>query len=63
MMRADWQASGAILREVFIAGVGQTAVNKDPHSRGRYLGADVALVQNIGGTGATVVTHVLTRES
>jgi acetyl-CoA C-acetyltransferase len=24
---------------VFIAGVGQTAVNKDPHSRGRYLGA------------------------
>ena len=39
MMRADWQASGAILREVFIAGVGQTAVNKDPQSRGRYLGA------------------------
>jgi len=27
------------LRDVFIAGVGQTAVNKDPHSRGRYLGA------------------------
>lgn len=25
--------------------------------------ADVALVQNIGGTGATVVSHVLTRES
>jgi acetyl-CoA C-acetyltransferase len=28
-----------LLRDVFIAGVGQTAVNKDPHSRGRYLGA------------------------
>ena len=27
------------MREVFIAGVGQTAVNKDPQSRGRYLGA------------------------
>jgi len=27
------------LRDVFIAGVGQTAVNKDPQSRGRYLGA------------------------
>jgi len=27
------------LRDVFIAGVGQTAVNKDPASRGRYLGA------------------------
>jgi acetyl-CoA C-acetyltransferase len=26
-------------------------------------GAGVALVQNIGGTGATVVSHVLTRES
>jgi hypothetical protein len=26
-------------------------------------GAGVALVQNIGGTGATVATHVLTRES
>jgi acetyl-CoA C-acetyltransferase len=25
--------------------------------------AEVALVQNIGGTGATVVTHVLARES
>jgi acetyl-CoA C-acetyltransferase len=28
-----------LLREVFIAGVGQTAVTKDPQSRGRYLGA------------------------
>ena len=28
-----------LLRDVFIAGVGQTAVNKDPQSRGRYLGA------------------------
>ena len=27
------------MRDVFIAGVGQTAVTKDPHSRGRYLGA------------------------
>ena len=27
------------MRDVFIAGVGQTAVNKDPQSRGRYLGA------------------------
>jgi len=27
------------LRDVFIAGVGQTAVTKDPDSRGRYLGA------------------------
>lgn len=27
------------MREVFIAGVGQTAVTKDPQSRGRYLGA------------------------
>ena len=27
------------MRDVFIAGVGQTAVTKDPQSRGRYLGA------------------------
>ena len=27
------------MRDVFIAGVGQRPVNKDPHSRGRYLGA------------------------
>ena len=28
----------------------------------QVTGAEVALVQNIGGTGATVVTHVLRRE-
>jgi acetyl-CoA C-acetyltransferase len=28
-----------LLRDVFIAGVGQTAVTKDRHTRGRYLGA------------------------
>ena len=27
------------MRDVFIAGVGQTAVTRDPQSRGRYLGA------------------------
>ena len=27
------------MRDVFIAGVGQTPVNKEPQGRGRYLGA------------------------
>jgi len=35
---------------VFIAGVGQTAVNKDPHSRGRYLGAVDASRTSMRGT-------------
>ncbi len=29
----------------------------------QVLDAEIAMVQNIGGTGATVVTHILTRES
>jgi acetyl-CoA C-acetyltransferase len=32
-------AAGALVRDVFIAGVGQTPVTKDHHTRGRYLGA------------------------
>ena len=40
MMRAvSGRPRSDLLRDVFIAGVGQTAVNKDPQSRGRYLGA------------------------
>src|SRR5262245_56507685 len=40
MMRAvNGRPRSDLLRDVFIAGVGQTAVNKDPQSRGRYLGA------------------------
>src|SRR5512145_2666007 len=39
MMRAVRGRPERFLREVFIAGVGQTAVTKDPQSRGRYLGA------------------------
>jgi len=41
MMRADQAAktaAGAIVRDVFIAGVGQTPVTKDYNDRGRYLG-------------------------
>jgi len=37
--RRQWAPRSDLLRDVFIAGVGQTAVNKDPQSRGRYLGA------------------------
>src|SRR5512139_429108 len=40
MMRAvSGRPRSDLLRDVFIAGVGQTAVNKDPQSRGRYLAA------------------------
>ena len=35
---------------------GQAAPNQVP-------GAEIAMVQNIGGTGATVVTHILGREA
>jgi acetyl-CoA C-acetyltransferase len=41
MMRADQAtttAAGAVVREVLIAGVGQTPVTKDHNDRGRYLG-------------------------
>ena len=38
-MRADQARSGAGVRDVFIAGVGQTPITKDAESRGRYLGA------------------------
>jgi acetyl-CoA C-acetyltransferase len=37
--RRQERRTGLRLREVFIAGVGQTAVTKDPQSRGRHLGA------------------------
>jgi acetyl-CoA C-acetyltransferase len=39
MMRAVGWRPELCLREVFIAGVGQTAVTKDSQGRGRYLGA------------------------
>src|SRR5262249_2858365 len=39
MMRADHVAPEPMLRDVFIAGVGQTPVNKDSQTRGRYLAA------------------------
>jgi acetyl-CoA C-acetyltransferase len=39
MMRADQLPPELSLREVFIAGVGQTPITKDTQSRGRYLGA------------------------
>jgi acetyl-CoA C-acetyltransferase len=39
MMRAGQVAPEQSLRDVFIAGVGQTPITKDPQSRGRYLGA------------------------
>jgi acetyl-CoA C-acetyltransferase len=42
--------------EAFLQLMERAGVNQVPS-------AEVALVQNIGGTGATVVTHVLTRES
>jgi acetyl-CoA C-acetyltransferase len=41
MMRADQaakRAAGAVVRDVLIAGVGQTPVTKDNSDRGRYLG-------------------------
>lgn len=41
MMRADQAAktaAGAVVRDVLIAGVGQTPVTKDHNDRGRYLG-------------------------
>jgi len=41
MMRADHAAgtaAGAVVRDVLIAGVGQTPVTKDHNDRGRYLG-------------------------
>jgi len=40
-MRADAAAfaNGGVVRDVLIAGVGQTRVNRDHHVRGRYLGA------------------------
>ena len=38
-MRADQVAPEQWLRDVFIAGVGQTPITKDPQTRGRYLGA------------------------
>src|SRR5688572_5499485 len=37
--RRQWASRSLRLRDVFIAGVGQTAVTKDPQARGRYLGA------------------------
>jgi acetyl-CoA C-acetyltransferase len=43
MMRADHavygRPRGAVVRDVFIVGVGQTPVTKDHSTRGRYLGA------------------------
>jgi acetyl-CoA C-acetyltransferase len=39
MMRAGQLAPEQSLRDVFIAGVGQTPITKDTESRGRYLGA------------------------
>lgn len=39
MMRADQGRPEPQLRDVFIAGVGQTPITKNPESRGRYLGA------------------------
>lgn len=42
MMRADQaarEAAGEVVRDVLIAGVGQTPVTKDHRSRGRYLAA------------------------
>ena len=38
-MRADQVAPEQWLRDVFIAGVGQTPITKDPQTRGRHLGA------------------------
>ena len=38
-MRADWVTPEQWLRDVFIAGVGQTPITKDPQTRGRHLGA------------------------
>jgi acetyl-CoA C-acetyltransferase len=38
-MRAENQRPERKLRDVFIAGAGQTAVTKDTQTRGRYLGA------------------------
>jgi acetyl-CoA C-acetyltransferase len=44
------------LAETYLQLTDQAGANQVPN-------AEVAMVQNIGGTGATVVTHILTRES
>jgi acetyl-CoA C-acetyltransferase len=44
------------LAESWLQLTGQAGPNQVPD-------AEIALVQNIGGTGATVVTHVLAREA
>ena len=59
-LKARWHPVGATgvyqLVETWLQLAGQAAPNQVPD-------AEIAMVQNIGGTGATVVTHVLAREA